>query len=81
MSNLTLTHGSINYEGLLQGIQAFLTCGFGQLSLEYTRNCHMTCCCYVLQNERPIPRNTQNILSWTAARRSVHLFCVFRGLS
>ena len=68
MSNLTLTHGSINYEGLVQGIQTFLTCGFGQLRLGYTTNCHMLCCCYVPQYLNEIPRNTQNILSWHALR-------------
>ena len=31
----------------------------------------MICCCYVLQNERPIPRNTQNLLSCVAARARV----------
>ena len=40
---LDLSHGSINYEGLVQGIQTFLTYGIGQLSLLYTRNCHLLC--------------------------------------
>ena len=43
MSNLTLTHRSLNYEGLLEGILTFLTCGFGQLSLGYTTICHVLC--------------------------------------
>ena len=57
MSNLTLTHRSLNYEGLLEGILTCLACDIGQLSLEYTTICHVICCCYVLQNERPIPRH------------------------
>lgn len=36
MSNLTLTHRSLNYEGLLEGILTCLACDIGQLSLVYT---------------------------------------------